>query len=106
MPFAFWYKFKKKCILKYELIAISRSLFASDGTMYKTHAKSKLMHHLEELCTKELTAKIFNPSLATSKSTIQIKSSDSGAAIIDGMAESYRVGQLKCNIVVYNKINT
>lgn len=52
----------KDCIEKYELTAVSRSLFASDGTMYKTQPKVS-WHHLEELRTKELTTKFFNPSL-------------------------------------------
>lgn len=70
---------------KYDLTAVPRFLFASDGKMYKIQAKSKLMHHLEELSSKELTTDILNTSLGTSKSAVSVKSSDSGTVIIDGM---------------------
>lgn len=43
------------------------------------------MHHLEELCTKELTRDILNSPLGFSKGVVEVKSSDSGYAIIDGM---------------------
>ena len=74
----------KECIGKYELSAVPRSMFGSDGTMNLVQTKSKLMHHLEDIVSKEVLAKVTDEQ---SQDPVESPQPAFSVAVVDGMAE-------------------
>ena len=71
----------KDIIGKYELTVVPRSMFHPDGSMMHISAKSKLMHHLEELVKDDVTKG------DTASQTDSTTNGRMSVAVIDAMAE-------------------
>lgn len=56
----------KECIGKYELSVVPRSMFGSDGTTNFVQAKRRLMHHLEDIVSKELLVEVTRGTITKS----------------------------------------
>ena len=73
----------KEIIGKYELSVVPRSMFHPDGTMMHDSAKSKLMHHLEELGKSDIKSE----QIASSAAEVGVTARKFSVAVIDAMAE-------------------